>query len=523
MTHGPAILSLATAVPPHVFMQTDVAMAARRVFAEQFGDFDKVANVFATAGVVQRHGVRPFEWYLEPQGWPERTGRISTVRDRPFRGGCLEGSPCGGSYRRATSISSSRASSTGIATPEPGRAAPRTARFPDGHRAGPGLRPRLRRRRLRTCLAARLAEAARREHRALRDGRAVAPLRCGLDKLTAANVVATALFAEAPRLRSCGRSARPRQHRRRRQAHLARHPRHHGLGCRPAGFRRHPRAGQSALCGGASRGGARRHARRAGISPSSIGRYRLPSRRAEDHHRSRTGARASPQGTLDHEREMCCATAATCPRRRCSSSSSGCSGRVCPTLPLLRRWGPASRQPALPWNVERERRPRRSLPSSRCSGLAELGLARRNTRRLLAARGAVEVAPGHYPADRARCMPPGLPVCGPRRGPAPGSLAGPGFYLALQVLRVWVSGNARRALDDADHRAAWGSAGAQRPLSGISTIRTNRSSSAEIAVLPLAFGLLGYAIVFSVVNAAVLRIRIRAENRALAGATADAQ
>ena len=38
---------------------------------------------------------------------------------------------------------------------------------------------------------------------------------------------------------------------------------------------------------------------------------------------------------------------------------------------------------------------------------------------------------------------------------------------------------------------------------------------AEIAVLPLAFGLTTYAIVFSLLNASVLWIRIRAESRAL--------
>ncbi|GAA4013863.1 hypothetical protein GCM10022280_10270 [Sphingomonas swuensis] len=39
----------------------------------------------------------------------------------------------------------------------------------------------------------------------------------------------------------------------------------------------------------------------------------------------------------------------------------------------------------------------------------------------------------------------------------------------------------------------------------------------EIAVLPLVFGLWQVAVVFSVLNALVLWIRIRAENRALAG------
>ena len=41
--------------------------------------------------------------------------------------------------------------------------------------------------------------------------------------------------------------------------------------------------------------------------------------------------------------------------------------------------------------------------------------------------------------------------------------------------------------------------------------------SAEIFVLPMAFGLVAYALVFSVLNAAVLAVRIRAENTALRG------
>ena len=44
----------------------------------------------------------------------------------------------------------------------------------------------------------------------------------------------------------------------------------------------------------------------------------------------------------------------------------------------------------------------------------------------------------------------------------------------------------------------------------------------EIAVLPLTFGLWWFAVLFSVLNAAVLTIRIRAENAALADAAAEA-
>lgn len=73
MAPRPALLSLATAVPPFILTQKDIAAAARQVFGPQFGDFDKVEQVFETTGVVQRHAVRPLDWYLEPHGWPDRT------------------------------------------------------------------------------------------------------------------------------------------------------------------------------------------------------------------------------------------------------------------------------------------------------------------------------------------------------------------------------------------------------------------------------------------------------------------
>ena len=44
--------------------------------------------------------------------------------------------------------------------------------------------------------------------------------------------------------------------------------------------------------------------------------------------------------------------------------------------------------------------------------------------------------------------------------------------------------------------------------------------ASEIAVLPLAFGLPWFALLFTALNAAILTIRIRAENRALGGAVA---
>lgn len=68
-----ALVSLATSVPPHVFLQKDVLNAAWRVLGARFPDFDRFSSIFSNTGIVKRHGVKPFEWYLEPRGWPERT------------------------------------------------------------------------------------------------------------------------------------------------------------------------------------------------------------------------------------------------------------------------------------------------------------------------------------------------------------------------------------------------------------------------------------------------------------------
>ena len=67
------LISIATAVPPNVFDQREVAVAARRAFGARYGEFERLARVFESSGVRRRYAVRPLEWYLEPMGWPERT------------------------------------------------------------------------------------------------------------------------------------------------------------------------------------------------------------------------------------------------------------------------------------------------------------------------------------------------------------------------------------------------------------------------------------------------------------------
>ena len=73
MDQSAKLVSLATSVPPHVLNQPDVASAASRGFAGRYDDFDRMARVFRSSGIRQRHAVRPIDWYLKPLGWQERT------------------------------------------------------------------------------------------------------------------------------------------------------------------------------------------------------------------------------------------------------------------------------------------------------------------------------------------------------------------------------------------------------------------------------------------------------------------
>jgi alkylresorcinol/alkylpyrone synthase len=67
------LLSVATASPPHVMAQRDVIAGVREVFSSQFEDFDRIAAVFASAGIFERCLAKPADWYYGAHGWPERT------------------------------------------------------------------------------------------------------------------------------------------------------------------------------------------------------------------------------------------------------------------------------------------------------------------------------------------------------------------------------------------------------------------------------------------------------------------
>ncbi len=67
------LLSLSTAVPPHVMRTPEVIREATAIFGGRHEDFERMMPVFANTGIDRRYSVRPYEWFRAEQGWPERT------------------------------------------------------------------------------------------------------------------------------------------------------------------------------------------------------------------------------------------------------------------------------------------------------------------------------------------------------------------------------------------------------------------------------------------------------------------
>jgi methyltransferase len=142
----------------------------------------------------------------------------------------------------------------------------------------------------------------------------------------------------------------------------------------------------------------------------------------------------------------------------------------------------------------------------------ELVLSHYNTRRLLA-RGAVEVAPRHYPLlvvlHAAWLI--SLWVFGRDQ---PVDIVALGFYLVLQGLRFWVMWTLgprwTTRIIVLPHEPLV-SSGPYRflPHPNYAVV------AGEIVTLPLVLDLPLLAVMFTFLNTAVLAIRIRAENRAL--------
>jgi len=67
-----SLLSLATAVPPHVIEQSEAKLRAREAFGGKKALFDRLSGVFDNAGIARRHIVAPQDWYVHGHGWHDR-------------------------------------------------------------------------------------------------------------------------------------------------------------------------------------------------------------------------------------------------------------------------------------------------------------------------------------------------------------------------------------------------------------------------------------------------------------------
>jgi methyltransferase len=142
----------------------------------------------------------------------------------------------------------------------------------------------------------------------------------------------------------------------------------------------------------------------------------------------------------------------------------------------------------------------------------ELIYARRNTRRLMA-RGAVEVAPRHYPVMVAlhAAWLGGLFWLAPGRPAAPALIL---LYAIVQVGRLWVL----FTLKDRWTTRIVVLPGAPLVREGPYRFVDHPNyivAALEIALLPSVFGLWEYALLFTLANAALMAVRIPAEDRAL--------
>ena len=146
--------------------------------------------------------------------------------------------------------------------------------------------------------------------------------------------------------------------------------------------------------------------------------------------------------------------------------------------------------------------------------LGELVVARRNTRRLLDA-GGIERGGDHYPlmvALHAAWLG-GLWTLAWNR---PANLMWLAAYMALEALRIWVLTSIGRRWTTRIIVVPGETLVRKGPYRLIP--HPNYAVVAgEIAVLPLVFGLTGYAVVCSSLHAGMLWLRIRTENAALAG------
>jgi len=78
-----SLLSLATAVPPHVVEQSEAKAVAREAFGRK-ALFDRLSGVFDNAGIARRNIVAPLDWYMGNHGWSDRNAVYLDAAEQLF-------------------------------------------------------------------------------------------------------------------------------------------------------------------------------------------------------------------------------------------------------------------------------------------------------------------------------------------------------------------------------------------------------------------------------------------------------
>ncbi len=111
-----SVLAVATAVPPHVIEQAEIARMAPAAFEAIFERHPGIGEVFAHAGIERRHIARPIQWYVEPRGWTDRTEAYLEVAGALFLAAAREALTRAGLTPGAVDVVV-LVSSTGVSTP----------------------------------------------------------------------------------------------------------------------------------------------------------------------------------------------------------------------------------------------------------------------------------------------------------------------------------------------------------------------------------------------------------------------
>ena len=78
------LVSLATACPRHVILQSEARETAEQLFSSRYREFRYLARVFDNAGITKRHAARPLSWFAEPHGWQDRMAAYEEVASDLF-------------------------------------------------------------------------------------------------------------------------------------------------------------------------------------------------------------------------------------------------------------------------------------------------------------------------------------------------------------------------------------------------------------------------------------------------------